>query len=67
MLGALAGDIIGSAYEWHRTKSYDFDLFPSRSKFTDDTVLTIAIADCILHGKEYGRYIRLRGLPSKND
>jgi ADP-ribosylglycohydrolase len=53
MLGAIAGDIIGSAYEWRRTKSYDFDLFTPRSRFTDDTVLTIAVADCILHNKEY--------------
>ena len=53
MLGAIAGDIIGSSYEWYRTKSYDFELFTPQSRFTDDTVLTVAIADCILHGKDY--------------
>jgi ADP-ribosylglycohydrolase len=53
MIGAIAGDIIGSAYEWNRTKSTDFELFTSQSGPTDDTVLTIAVADCILHGKEY--------------
>jgi ADP-ribosylglycohydrolase len=53
MLGAITGDIIGSVYEWHRTKSYDFDLFTPQSRFTDDTILTIAVADCILHSKEY--------------
>jgi len=53
MLGAIVGDIIGSAYEWHRTKSPDFELFTPRSHFTDDTVLTVAMADCILHGKDY--------------
>lgn len=53
MIGAIAGDIIGSAYEWRRTKSYDFDLFTPASTPTDDTVLTVAVADCILHGKDY--------------
>lgn len=53
MIGAIAGDIIGSAYEWHYTKSLDFELFTPQSTPTDDTVLTIAIADCILNGKEY--------------
>ena len=53
MLGAIAGDIIGSAYEWHYTKRTDFDLFTPDSKFTDDTVLTVAVADCILTGKDY--------------
>jgi ADP-ribosylglycohydrolase len=53
MLGAIAGDIIGSAYEWHQTKSYDFELFTPESTPTDDTVLTVAVADCILHGREY--------------
>jgi ADP-ribosylglycohydrolase len=53
MLGAIAGDIIGSAYEWHYTKSLDFELFTPQSTPTDDTVLTIAVADCILHSKDY--------------
>jgi len=53
MLGAIAGDIIGSAYEWERTKFYGFRLFTQESTFTDDTVLTVAVADCILHGKDY--------------
>jgi len=53
MLGAIAGDIIGSAYEWHPTKSPDFELFTPRSRFTDDTVLTVAVTDCILHGRDY--------------
>jgi ADP-ribosylglycohydrolase len=53
MLGAIVGDIIGSAYEWHYTKSPDFELLTHESRFTDDTVLTVAVADCILHGKDY--------------
>ena len=53
MLGAIAGDVIGSSYEWRRTKRQDFSLFTPHSTFTDDTVLTVAVADCILHGKDY--------------
>jgi len=53
MLGAIAGDVIGSSYEWRRTKRQDFSLFTPHSRFTDDTVLTVALADCILHGKDY--------------
>lgn len=53
MIGAIAGDIIGSVYEMWNIKSTDFNLFPPNSRFTDDTVLTVAVADCILNGKEY--------------
>ncbi len=53
MIGAIAGDIIGSAYEFDSVKSTDFKLFPSEARFTDDTVLTITVADCILNGKNY--------------
>jgi ADP-ribosylglycohydrolase len=55
MLGAIAGDIIGSVYEgkksWHSAKTPHFDpLFDRKSRFTDDTVLTIAVAEHILRG-----------------
>lgn len=53
MLGAIAGDIIGSVYEGHNIKSKDFELFNSRSRFTDDTVLTIATIDSIINGKAF--------------
>lgn len=48
--GAVAGDVIGSAYEFHSTKSYDFDLFPRGARFTDDTVMTMATADWLVTG-----------------
>ncbi len=54
MIGAIAGDIIGSVYEWHNLKTIDFPLFDPLCTFTDDTVLTIAIADAILSGTDYG-------------
>jgi ADP-ribosylglycohydrolase len=57
MLGAVAGDIIGSVYEFNNTHRYNFELFTPLSTFTDDTVLTVVVADCILHGKDYARTI----------
>lgn len=53
MIGAIAGDIIGSVYEWDNIKTYDFPLFGKGCRFTDDTVLTVAIADSILSGTDY--------------
>ena len=49
MYGAILGDIIGSPYEFDRgSKTKDFPLFSGRSEFTDDTVMTIAVADAFL-------------------
>ena len=45
MLGAIVGDIIGSVHEFWGEKTMDFPLFVEQSRFTDDTVLTIAVAD----------------------
>jgi len=53
MLGAIAGDIIGSVFERYPTKSTDFPLFSRYSPFTDDTVLTIAVAWAILNKADY--------------
>lgn len=50
MLGAIAGDVIGSVHDHLGTKSMDFVLFPPGCRFTDDTVLTVAVADCLLNG-----------------
>ena len=48
MLGAIVGDIVGSVYEFHNTKSMDFDLFTPWSNFTDDSVMTLAVAKWLL-------------------
>jgi ADP-ribosylglycohydrolase len=53
MLGTIAGDVIGSVYEADRIKHTDFPLFSSSSRFTDDTVLTIATAHALLTGQSY--------------
>jgi ADP-ribosylglycohydrolase len=63
MIGAIAGDIIGSVYEANSIKTKNFPLFSFGCRFTDDTVLTVALADSILNNvpyvnklKEYYRY-----------
>jgi ADP-ribosylglycohydrolase len=61
MIGAIAGGIIGSVYEHYDVKTTDFELFGPHSTFTDDTVLTVALADCILHGKDYTQTYREYG------
>jgi len=48
MLGAIVGDIIGSVYEWNNVKTTEFELFPRGSRFTDDTVMTIAICEALM-------------------
>lgn len=48
MIGAIIGDIVGSTYEIHNVKTKDFSLFSSESQFTDDTVLTLAVAEKLL-------------------
>lgn len=48
MKGSILGDIIGSSYEFRNTKDYYFKLFTHHSKFTDDSVLTIATMDVLL-------------------
>ncbi len=50
MYGAILGDMIGSPFEFDRgKKTKDFELFSSDSRFTDDTVMTIAVADALMH------------------
>lgn len=58
MIGAIAGDIIGSVYERHPVKTKDFPLFGAMSRFTDDTVLTVAVADAILSVRPYIECVR---------
>jgi ADP-ribosylglycohydrolase len=53
MIGAIAGDITGSVYERCQIKTTDFPLFRDRCRFTDDSVLTAAIAKAIIEGTSY--------------
>lgn len=55
MLGAVVGDIIGSVYEFLNTKRTDFELFPEGSRFTDDSVMTLAVAQWLTEDKEHSK------------
>lgn len=52
MLGAIIGDVVGSVYEWNNIKTKDFDLFKPNCFFTDDTVMTIAVAKALIVTRE---------------
>ena len=52
MLGAIIGDTVGSIYEFHNTKEYNFKMFNSMSAYTDDSVMTMAVAYWLLKDKE---------------
>ena len=65
MIGAIIGDIVGSIYEWNNIKTKEFPFFQDKCFFTDDTVMTIAVAQGLMDGgteddfidamKKYGR------------
>lgn len=61
MLGAIAGHIVGSVYEANPIKTTQFPLFSPDSGFTDDTVLTLAIAYSILEQADYGTSLKVFG------
>lgn len=48
MLGAIIGDMVGSVYEFHPIKRKDFSMFNMRSRMTDDSLLTIAVAKVLM-------------------
>ncbi|MBF0130420.1 MAG: ADP-ribosylglycohydrolase family protein [Alphaproteobacteria bacterium] len=58
MLGAIAGDIAGSPYEWGKTPGPGFPLFPPSAVFTDDTVCTVAVAEALLGGGDFAASLR---------
>lgn len=63
MIGAIIGDVIGSIFENENLKSEDFPLFSRFSRFTDDTVLTVAVADAILNRRQH----RIRFIEDRNN
>ena len=75
MLGAIVGDIVGSTREWHNIKTEDFELVPKGSRFTDDTVMTLAVAEwkikflsptsLIICTTRYGNKHRMAGKTSR--
>jgi ADP-ribosylglycohydrolase len=57
MLGAIVGDIVGSIYEWHNIKTKDFPLFSKGCQVTDDSIMTIAVAEGLMNGGNPDNYI----------
>lgn len=57
MLGSIIGDIVGSRFEFNNLKGKKFELFTKACSFTDDTICTVAVADAILKGIDYGESI----------
>lgn len=53
MLGALVGDIVGSFYEFYNTKRTDFELFNDISRYTDDSVMTLAVAKWLVEDEAH--------------
>ncbi|NTW91537.1 MAG: hypothetical protein HGA35_06385 [Erysipelotrichaceae bacterium] len=63
MIGSIVGDIIGSVYEFNNSKRKDIELNLPQMRFTDDTILTVATMDALLHpeigyAKMYKKYFR---------
>ena len=58
MIGAIAGDVIGSVYEFDNLRSKVFPLFARDARFTDDTVLTVAVAEALLEKRDYGEALK---------
>ncbi|MBI4749752.1 MAG: ADP-ribosylglycohydrolase family protein [Acidobacteria bacterium] len=58
VFGAICGDMIGSLYEINPVKTKDFEWLNPYSRFTDDTVLTVAVASALLGNREYGKALK---------
>ena len=61
MIGAVIGDFVGSIYEWHNIKTIDFPFFSPTCRFTDDSVMSIAVADALMNGTSVAASLRKYG------
>lgn len=61
MLGAIIGDFVGSIYEMENIHTTDFPFFSDSCTFTDDTMMTVAIAQALLEDQDYARHLRAYG------
>ncbi|MGD1843471.1 MAG: ADP-ribosylglycohydrolase family protein [Thermonemataceae bacterium] len=66
MLGAIIGDIVGSVYEKSGKKDDKFPFFKPSCRFTDDTVMTIAVAEALMYQKPFDKTIKAYGLQYPN-
>ncbi len=58
MIRAITGDIVGSIYEGRSIKSKEFTFFGEGCRFTDDTICTVAVADCLMNDGDFADYLR---------
>lgn len=58
MLGAIIGDMVGAPWEFRRITTKDFPLFNDRNGITDDSIMTVAVADALLHDKDPAETMR---------
>ena len=61
MIGAIIGDIVGSRFEFNNNRSTEFEFFHPECDFTDDTVMTVAVADAIMSGRPFGEVMHEYG------
>ncbi|MBR3724838.1 MAG: ADP-ribosylglycohydrolase family protein [Bacteroidales bacterium] len=61
MIGAIIGDIVGSRFEFNNHRSTEFEFFHRDCNFTDDTVMTIAVADAIMNNRPFGEVMHEYG------
>ena len=61
MLGAIIGDVLGSTFEFYPMKTKKFELLDNKSHFTDDTVMTVAVADSIMNKVPYVESLQMWG------
>lgn len=61
MIGAIIGDYVGSIYEWHNIKTTDFPFFSPTCRFTDDSVMSVAVADALMNGLDMAASLRSYG------
>ena len=61
MIGAIIGDIVGSRFEFNNHRSTEFEFFHPECTFTDDTVMTIAVADAIMSNRPFGEVMHEYG------
>ena len=66
MLGSIIGDIVGSRFEFHNIKTKDFSLFDESCCFTDDTILTCAVADHLISKRPIEETLRKWALKYQN-
>ncbi|MDY5968645.1 MAG: ADP-ribosylglycohydrolase family protein [Bacteroidales bacterium] len=61
MIGTIIGDIVGSRFEFNNYRSTDFDFFGEGCSYTDDTIMTVAVADAVMNNKPFSTTMREYG------